>query len=187
MRVSANNAEKLVEAARQALPSADAAVARKAVAADLCLMAELQAQIVVAEQQLERLLPVTPYAVLTTTPGWATVRASLYGAGVGDPRRWSSARKIYRASGLTPSVHESAGRRHDGEISREGSVTLRHALLELGQGLRHHEHAARVRAAQLAAQGKHSMIIWTVMANRANRIAFAMVKNQQPYDVQRWR
>ncbi len=187
VRVSANNAEKLVEAARQALPSADAAVARKAVAADLCLMAELQAQIVVAEQQLERLLPVTPYAVLTTTPGWATVRASLYGAGVGDPRRWSSARKIYRASGLTPSVHESAGRRHDGQISREGSVTLRHALLELGQGLRHHEHAARVRAAQLAAQGKHSMIIWTVMANRANRIAFAMVKDQQPYDVQRWR
>ncbi len=84
-------------------------------------------------------------------------------------------------------MHESAGRRRDGEISREGSVTLRHALLELGQGLRHHEHAARIRATQLAAQGKHSMIIWTVMANRANRIAYAMVKDQQPYDVRRWR
>lgn len=66
-------------------------------------------------------------------------------------------------------------------------MTLRHALLELGQGLRHHEHAARVRAAQLAAHGKHSMIIWTVMANRANRIAFAMAKDQQPYDARRWR
>ncbi len=187
VRVSANNAERLIEAARQALPAADAAVAREAVAADLRVMGELQSQIAVAEEQLERLLPATPYAVLTTTLGWATVRASLYGAGVGDPRRWSSARKIYRASGLTPSVHESAGRRRDGQISREGSVTLRHALLELGQGLRHHEHAARVRAAQLAAQGKHSMIIWTVMANRANRIAYAMVKDQQPYDVRRWR
>lgn len=67
VRVSANNAEKLVEAARQVLPAADAAVAREAVAADLRVMSGLQAQIAVAEQHLGRLLPATPYAVLTTT------------------------------------------------------------------------------------------------------------------------
>ncbi len=113
VRVSANNAERLIEAARQALPAADAAVAREAVAADLRVMGELQSQIAVAEEQLERLLPATPYAVLTTTLGWATVRASLYGAGVGDPRRWSSARKIYRASAhaVSARIRRSAARR----------------------------------------------------------------------------
>jgi transposase len=185
--VSSVTADKLVEAARQALPSADAVVARAVVAADLRVLAELRAQIAIADEQLARLLPATPYAILTTTPGWAAIRASLYGAGIGDPARWTCARKIYRASGLSPSVHESAGRRRDGGISREGSVTLRHALLELGQGLRHHEPAARVRAAQLAAQGKHSMVIWTVMANRANRIAYAMVRDQQSFDTAHWR
>ena len=186
VRVASDKAAQLVDAAHQALPAAGASVARAAVAADLRLLRELEAQIVAADQQLELLLPATPFAVLTTTPGWATIRACMYGAAVGDIGRWASARKLYRASGLTPSMYESAGHRRDGGISREGSVALRHALLELGQGLRHHEPAARRTAAQLGARGKHSMIIWTTMANRANRIAYAMVRQQQPYDASRW-
>ena len=178
---------QFVDAARQALPAADAPVARAAIAADLRLLHTLDEHIAAADRELERLLPATPFAVLTTTPGWATIRAAMYGAAIGDLARWPSARKVYRASALTPTTYESAGHRRDGGISREGSVAVRHALLELGQGLRHHERAARIHAARLAARGKHSMIIWTAMANRANRIAFAMVRDQQPYDAGRWR
>ena len=53
-------------------------------------------------------------------------------AAVGDPARWPSARHLYRASGLCPAIYASAGRRHDGASSREGSVTLRRAVLSLG-------------------------------------------------------
>lgn len=157
IRVTTGKASAFVCAAQQALPAADASVARAAVASDLRLLHELERQIAGADEQLGRLLPSTPFAVLTTTPGWATIRAALYGAAVGDIARWPSADKVYRASGLTPTVHESAGRRRDGGISREGSVSLRHALLELAQGLRHHEPAARGYAARLAGRGKHSM------------------------------
>ena len=76
-------------------------------------------------------------------PGWGTVRAGNYGAAVGDPRRWPGARQLYRASGLSPAQYESAGRRRDGTISREGSVALRRALIDLGIGLWHADPAAR--------------------------------------------
>ena len=42
---------------------------------------------------------------------------------------------MYRASGLSPMQYESAGKRRDGTISREGSVALRRALIDLGIGL----------------------------------------------------
>ena len=43
-------------------------------------------------------------------------------------------RQLYRASGLSPVQYESAGKRRDGAISREGSVELRRALIDLGSG-----------------------------------------------------
>jgi transposase len=68
-------AERLVTAARDALPTADAAVARQVLAADLTLLADLDAQVSAAEAELARLLPVSPFAMLITVPGWGTVRA----------------------------------------------------------------------------------------------------------------
>jgi hypothetical protein len=78
-------AERLVTAARDALPTADAAVARQVLAADLALLADLDAQIAAAETELACLLPVSPFATLTTVPGWGTVRAGNYAAALGDP------------------------------------------------------------------------------------------------------
>ena len=187
VRVTSAMATRLITAARVSLPAGDAAVAREAIGWDLDLLAEIDRQLAIATGHLERVLPATPFQVLTTTSGWATIRAAGYGGALGDPARWDTASQVYRASGLTPAVAESSGHRVDGGISREGSVGLRWALLELGLGLRHHEPAARAYAARLAARGKHSMVIWTALANRANRIAFAMVRDQTPYDPTRWR
>jgi transposase len=84
-------------------------------------------------------------------------------------------------------VYASAGRRRDGPISREGSVQLRRALLGLGVGLWRHDGPARAWAAQLRARGKAKGVVATALANRACRIAFAMVRDQQPYQPDRWR
>jgi transposase len=94
---------------------------------------------------------------------------------------------LYRAAGLTPQVYASAGRRHDGGITREGSVALRRALLGLGVGRWRCDPAARADAASLRARGKHGGVIATAVAQRANRIAFAMVRDQACYDSDRWR
>jgi transposase len=52
----------------------------------------------------------------------------------------AGSRQAYRASGLSPSQDESAGKRRDGSISREGGVRLRRALIDLGIGLWNADH-----------------------------------------------
>jgi transposase len=132
------------------------------------------------------LLPITPFAWLTTVPGWGTIRAGNYGAAVGDPDRWPSHRQLYRAAGLSPMQYESAGRRRDGSISREGSVELRRALIDLGVGLWLSEPSAKRYGQQLRARGKTGGVIACAMAHRANKIAYALVRDQTGYDPNRW-
>jgi transposase len=179
-------AERLIVAAREALPTAEAAVARNVLAEDMALLADLDAQITTAEAELTALVAHSPFSSLTSVPGWGVVRVANYAAALGDPRRWPSPRKIYRAAGLSPMQYESAGRRRDGKISREGSVALRRALIDLGIGLWMADPAAKTYAAGLKARGKHGGIIACALAHRANRIAFALVRDHASYDPSRW-
>jgi len=186
VRVRRPVAERILAAARNALPTLDAAVARQVLAADLALLADLDAQVAAAETEMAHLLPSSPFATLTSVPGWGVVRASKYGAAVGDPHRWPGPRQLYRASGLSPMQYESAGKRRDGSISREGSVELRRALIDLGIGLWLNESSAKIYAQSLRARGKNGGVIACAMANRANRIAFALVRDQAGWDPTRW-
>lgn len=179
-------ADRLVHAAREALPAADAAVARAVLAADLALLADLDIQVDQATDQMARLLPSTPFAPLLSVPGWAAVRAGNYGGALGDPTRFDNHRQVYRTAGLNPIQYESAGKRRDSVISREGSVELRRALIDLGLGLWLADPSAKAHAARLREHGKKGGVIACAMANRANRIAYALVRDQQPYDPTRW-
>ena len=186
VRVTRPIAERLVAAARDALGTPGAAVAREVLAADLALLNDLDHQIGDAKTRIAALLPATDYQVLTTTPGWSNVRVAGYAAALGPRCRWASAAKIYRAAGLTPTQYESAGRRRDGGISREGSVALRRALIELGIGLWQRDPASRTYAHTLRERGKPGGIIACALAHRANKIAFAMLRHQTPFDPTRW-
>jgi transposase len=158
LRVRRSAADRLVAAARAAMAAPEAVVARQVLADDLVLLADLDAQIAAAEAQMAGLLPDTPFAPLTSVPGWGTIRAGNYGAAVGDPGRWPGARQLYRASGLSPAQYESAGKRRDGTISREGSVALRRALIDLGIGLWHADPAAKSYGQALRARGKKGAV-----------------------------
>jgi transposase len=186
VRVRPAVAERCVAAARDVLPGPDAAAARLVLAADLALLADLDVQVAAAETRLTALLPDTPFPPLTTVPGWGVVRAASYGAAVGDPGRWPSPKQLYRASGLSPAQYESAGRRRDSTISREGSVALRRALIDLGLGLWLADPAARRYGQMLRARGKTGGVIGCAMAHRANKIAYALVRDQTGYDPARW-
>lgn len=179
-------AERLITAAKDALPTRDAVVARRVLAADVALLAELDSRIADAETELARLLPLSPFGKLTSVPGWGVVRASNYAAALGDPRRWLGPKQIYRASGLSPMQYESAGKRRDGSISREGSVALRRALIDLGIGLWLTEPAAKSYAHGLKDRGKRGGVIACALAHRANRIAYALVRDDVVYNPGRW-
>ena len=67
-----------------------------------------------------------------------TLSFSLYSKKASEfihPTRFDNPRQIYRTAGLNPIQYESAGKRRDSVISREGSVALRRALIDLGMGL----------------------------------------------------
>jgi transposase len=74
-------AERLVTAAADALPTRDGGVARRVLATDLGLLADLDTQFENAESELATSLPLSPYATLTSVPGWGV------GAGVQLRRR----------------------------------------------------------------------------------------------------
>jgi hypothetical protein len=69
---------------------------------------------------------------------------------------------------------------------REGSVQLRRALIDLGIGKWRGDPAARRYGQQLRARGKKGGVIGCAMANRANRIAYALVRDQSGYQPSRW-
>lgn len=186
VQVNGPMAARLVAAARNALPTPGAAVARQVLAADLALLDDLEEQIGAAEARIAALLPTTDYQILTTTPGWGVIRVASYAAALGPPTRWASAAKTYRAAGLTPIVYASAGKRRDGGISREGSVHLRRALIELGIGLWQRDPSSRRYAQTLRERGKPGGVIACALAHRANKIAYAMVRDQVPFDPTRW-
>jgi transposase len=186
LQIRRPTADKLIAAARNALPMPDAAVARAVLAADVALLADLDAQIEAATVELARLVPHSPFRPLLTVTGWGTVRAGNYGGALGDPARFSTARQVYRSAGLNPIQYESAGKRRDTVISREGSIELRRALIDLGMGLWLTDPAAGQHATALRARGKKGPVIACAMAHRANRIAFALVRDQADYDPTRW-
>jgi transposase len=186
LQIRTATADKLISAARDALPMPDAAVARAVLTADLALLADLDAQIQAATAELTRLVPLSPFRTLLTAPGWGAVRAGNYGGALGDPTRFTTSRQVYRTAGLNPIQYESAGKRRDTVISREGSVELRRALIDLGMGLWLNDPAAQQHAADLRRRGKKGLVIACALAHRANRIAFALVRDQADYDPTRW-
>ena len=182
-------AEQLLEAAKVALrlPTAERAPVAALLAADVSLLEAIAREIQRAEDQLAAVLSATPAGVLVSLPGVGVVRASAYGAAIGDPARFPNAGAAYRASGLVPSEYCSAGRRRGGQgISREGSVELRSAIIELGRGLAGHDPDFAAYRQRLRSSGKRPAVAAVAVGHRAHRLAFAMLGSQQPYDPDRW-
>lgn len=65
--------------------------------------------------------------------GFGTLLSVLTWSEMGDTRRFSSSRQAVRYAGLDVTVHESAGKRRAGRLSKQGSPTLRYALVEAAQ------------------------------------------------------
>jgi transposase len=184
-----SKATQLMDAAGVALrlPALERAPVSALLAGDVALLDALDAEIDRAEAALAEVLEATPAGVLVSLPGVGVVRASGYGACIGDPARFPNAGTAYRASGLVPAEYSSAGRHRGGQgISREGSVELRSAIIELGRGLAGHDDDFAAYRRRLISAGKRPMVAAVAVGHRAHRLAFAMLRSQEPYDPKRW-
>jgi transposase len=182
-------ARQVVTAARDALrlPDGQQSTAQCLLAREIAVLEQLRDEIRYCDEQLAVILPSTPAGVLASVPGVGVATASYYGAALGDPWRFSNADAAYRYSGLSPSSYDSAGRRRAKvEISRQGAVELRRAMITLGtsMGLSHPDFVTYRR--RLLASGKKPMVVAVALAHRSHRLAFAMMRSQLPYDNGRW-
>lgn len=184
--VQHKKAQQIVDAAREAflLPPARSAVNAQILAADVELLDRIDVAIAATEQAMAEVLPQTPAAILTTMPMVGVVRATNYGAGIGDPTRFrTAAHQVYRMSGLVPRLYESAGRRRARTgISREGSVVLREAIIDLGLALRRGHPGFAAYARQMLDRGKRKGIVACALGHRANRATFAMMRDEMLFD-----
>ena len=138
-------------------------------------------QIDAAQAQALELLPQSSANVLTSVPGVSPVLAARYLAGIGDVSRFSSARQIWAFAGFDLNVSDSGNRRSNGTISQRGSPYVRATLFQLGfLGAQHCpelialHHQARVRGLSHVEATIH-------VANKLNRIFYALLHSQQPY------
>lgn len=89
-----------------------------------------------------------PVAALRAFRGVDTRTAVAVAAEIGDPRRFSSARKVASYCGLVPSERSSGGKVRRGPITRAGNPRLRRCLVEAAQSYSRpirHGHAIRKR------------------------------------------
>lgn len=181
-------AADVIESARdaQCISPVQRATAQQILSREVAALDRLYEELAVADHQLARLIDQTPAAVLRTIPGVGILTASYYGAALGDPSRFANAAAAYRYSGLSPSSHDSAGRSRQPRISREGSVELRQAILTLGHGLVMHLPDFNAYKKRLVASGKKPLVAAVAASHRAHRLAFAMIRSQQPFDNNHW-
>lgn len=183
VRLQTAKAQVLHQAAADALrlPAAERACRAAVLTADLEVLDLLNAQVTQAEQHLAAVLPDTPAGVLLSLPGVGVVRASNYGAAVGDPARFGNADQAYRASGLVPATYASAG------------------LARRGQGISARATPACGRRSSSSVAGSRSVIptppatagvagrmkplqAAIAVGHRAHRLAFALIRNGELYD-----
>jgi transposase len=185
----APKAAQLVAAAGNALrlPAAERACRATVLATDVTLLAALNADIAEAETQLGAVLEATPAGVLVSLPGIAVVRASAYGAALGDPLRFTGHAQAYRLAGMHPSTYDSAGVSRGGQhLSRRGNPDLRAAIVELGKGLAGRDPHFAAYKRQLLGRGMPALKANIAVGHKAHRLAFALMRAGQPYDPDRY-
>jgi transposase len=120
-------------------------------------------------------------AVLGSIPQIGPVTIDVVLSELSDWRRFRSAKAVVAYAGLSPGVRESAGRRHQLHITKEGSRLLRWALVEaawrlVGRSPRWHRMFGRLH--QNSGSKKKAIV---GVARHLLCVMFSMLQSGQPY------
>jgi transposase len=162
-------------------PATLSAILAQQVQQRFALYRDYEQQIAAAEAVAVALLPQTSGQILTSMPGISPLLAARYLAGIGDVSRFSCARQIWSFAGFDLNVAESGNARSVGTISQRGSPYLRNTLYQIGYlASLHCPDAIRLYSATRE-RGLDDVRATIHVANKVNRILFALLTSQQPY------
>ncbi|MDH6198013.1 transposase [Mycobacterium frederiksbergense] len=168
-------------------PPADADQRARRLGRDLGRYRCLQADIAAVDEEITELLAGTDGQILTTLPGVGTFRAAAFAAHNLPIHRFPDAEHLYSATGLAPALYQSATLHRRGRISRQGLAEHRDALMGLAWGLSQCSPSFIARDAELRARGMAPIQARVAVARHACRLAYRLLRTQQPFDEQRYR
>ncbi|KLI03989.1 hypothetical protein ACT17_34775 [Mycolicibacterium conceptionense] len=187
-RLSTSTAQYWVQRWRGCLPPpADADQRARWLGRDLVRYRCLQIDIAAVDEQITGLLAATDGQVLTTLPGVGTLRAAAFAAHSLPVDRFPDAEHLYSATGLAPALYQSATLHRRGRISRQGLAEHRDALMGIAWGLSQRSPSFIERDAELRARGMAPIQARVALARHACRLAYRLLRSQQPFDEQRYR
>jgi transposase len=187
-RLSAGTAQYWLQRWRECLaPPADAQRRADRLGRDLDRYRRLRSDIAALEVDVAALLAETDGQILTTLPGVASIRAAAFAAHSLPIERFPDAEHLYSATGLAPALYQSATLNRRGKISRQGLAEHRDALMGIAWGLSQSSPSFAQRNAQLRARGMAPIQARVALARHACRLAYRLLRTQQPFDEQRYR
>jgi transposase len=187
-RLFASNASYWAARWKQCLPPPpDAAARAERLGRGVARWQAIRADIAAAELDIEALLAATAGQVLTTLPGVGVLRAAGFAAFSLPIERFPTAEHLYSATGLAPARYQSATITRTGRISRTGLAEHRDALMGIAWGLSQQCAPFADRDRELRARGMAPIQARVALARHACRLAYRMLRTQQPFDEQRYR
>ena len=187
-RVLTSEAEFWVQRWRTCLPPpADASARAARLTRSLARWRALNADLAAVDNDIAALLAGSEGQILTTLPGVATSRAAAFAAFSLPIARFPTAEHLYSATGLAPASYKSATINRRSPISRQGLPEHRDALMNLAWGLSQHCGPFIDRHRELRARGLRPIPARIALARHACRLAYTLLRTQQPFDEQRYR
>src|SRR3954452_16984384 len=168
-------------------PPTDAAARATRLGRSMARWRALTADTAAVDGEIATLLAGSDGQVLTTLPGVATSRAAAFAAFSLPIARFPTAEHLYSATGLAPGGYQSSTINRRTPISRQGLPEHRDALMNLAWGLSQHCGPFVDRHRELRERGLLPIPARIALARHACRLAYTLIKTQQPFDEQRYR
>jgi len=93
------------------------------------MVKHVEEKILEVDSRIEMLVNVRDVEIVSSVPGVGRKSAAAITAEIGDPHRFEDGKKVVSASGLAPSVYQSAGKNLTGGITKQGSKWLRRSMV----------------------------------------------------------
>ncbi len=182
-RCGRDYADMLMAAART---SVGASHSSDALALQIRLMIEqldfLESQMKSLDDEIARILDETPGRWLTTIPGVGPTLAAQITGEIGNPHRFSSARKLVAYAGMDATVRQSGESEEAGHMSKRGSAQLRYALVRAADGVRRLDPYFRDYYEKKIGEGAHYFCAVSGVARKLSGVVLALMREERAYE-----
>ena len=151
----------------------------------LLLLNDVKKKVVALDKQIElRSRDNNRVRILKSIPGFGVITAFVLASEIGDPKRFSSGKKLAAYLGLVPSCYQSGSTRRLGGITKLGSPYARWVLVQAAHRLVRKDFNTKLFYQALSVRRGNKRAIVAV-ARKTAELAFRLLIDNRKYEVRR--